>query len=142
MKKTLFAALVAMTTSASYAAPHAFQLQIGASELDPGIWQGPVLYFAPVTPGAFTPSVEVLYATHNVDGAGHSDFSGSVEPRGPGRISLYEVYRETSEGVAYQGYYQRFPADTDWEALARDQRQRNEADALVEASLAESEDAS
>jgi hypothetical protein len=131
MKKALLAGLIAMTTGASYAAPHGFQQQIGASELDPSIWDGPVISFTPVTRSDLTPSVDVLYASHNIDGAGDLDFTGSIAPSGPTRISLYEIYRGTSEGVAHQGYYERFPADADWEAIARDYRERAAVEALV-----------
>jgi hypothetical protein len=120
MKKALIAGLFAMAAGASGAAPHGFQLQIGSSELDPSIWEGPDFSFAPVIASDFTPSVDVLFSKYQVDGAGDLDFTGSIEPSGPSRISLYEVYRGTSEGIAHQSYYDRFPADTDWAAVAKD----------------------
>jgi hypothetical protein len=56
----------------------------------------------------------------NVDGIAANDFRGRIVESGPSRISLYEIQRDSPEGIAYSDYHERFPVDTDWEAVARE----------------------
>ena len=119
MKQITITALIALSSSLAVAAPHEFQVQIGSSELDPSIWEGPEPVTTSFKPSHFTPSLIALYESVDIDGSKPFPFKGAVEKSGPTRISLYEVYRDTPEGTAYQDYYERFPADTDWAAVAR-----------------------
>lgn len=120
MKKTLIAGVLAMASSVVGAAPFAFQTQIGSSELDPSIWDGPAMTFPTGTPSGTRSSLEVLYASHDIDGAGEFPFAGSIEASGPTRISLFEVQRGSPEATAYRDYYERYPVGTDWARIARE----------------------
>jgi hypothetical protein len=124
MKRIITATLISLAAGFAAAAPHGFQSQIGASELDPSIWEGPTLAARPFASSSFTPSVTSLYRNANVDGIAPSAYQGSIVPSGPTRISLYEVYRGTAEGTGHADYYERFPADLDWAAIARERRER------------------
>ena len=118
MKHLTIATAIALSSSLAVAAPHGFQAQIGSSELDPSIWEGPELPVRSFEPSSTKPSLVALYESVDVDGSLPFHHVGTIEPSGPSRISLYEVYRGTSEGTAYQDYYARFPAETDWHAVA------------------------
>ena len=55
-KATTLALLFGLAAGGAYAAPHGFQQQIGASELDPSIWDGgKITVNAPTAPD-FTPA--------------------------------------------------------------------------------------
>ncbi len=118
MKYTLFASAIALSCSFAIAEPHGYQLQVGSSELDPSIWEGPELAFEPVKARSRKDSRSDWFETANVDGDRSFHFVGTIVPSGPTRISLYEAYRGSPEGTAYRDYYERFPADTDWSAIA------------------------
>ena len=122
MQRIVISAFLSLSTGLAVAAPHDFQLQIGASELDPSIWEGPELQVQNFQPSHFVPSLFALYQTAKIDGAGLNDFEGSITPSGPTRISLYEVYRGSPEGTAYRDYHEQFPIDTNWKAIAQDYR--------------------
>lgn len=117
-KATALALLFGLVTGGAYASPHGFQQQIGASELDPSIWEGGRLTVNAPSDHDFTPSVHSLYVSANVDGIAPLDFQGRVEPSGATRISLYEVYRGTSEGTGHASYYDRFPVGGSESAVA------------------------
>jgi hypothetical protein len=118
-KATTLALLFGLAAGGAYAAPHGFQQQIGASELDPSIWEGGKITVNAPTERDFTPSVYSLYLSANVDGIAPLDFNGNIEPGGPTRISLYEVYRGTSEGTGYASYYDQFPLGGGESAVAK-----------------------
>ena len=122
MQRIIISAVLALSTGLAVAAPHDFELQIGTSELDPSIWEGPELQVRNFEPSHFVPSVLALYQGANIDGAGLNDFDGSNVPSGPTRISLYEVYRGSPEGTAYLDYHAQFPGEANWEAIAQGYR--------------------
>ena len=113
---------IALSCGVAVAAPHDYQLQIGSSELDPGIWDGPETTWQSVERSRRVDSRTALYRSADVDGDQPFHFVGRIVPSGPTRISLYEVHRGSPEGTAYRDYFDRFPADTDWEAIAESRK--------------------
>ena len=67
----------------------------------------------------------------NVDGIAPNDFHGTIELSGPSRISLWEVQRDSREGIAYRQYHEAYPADTDWDRVAREWRGINQQQDLA-----------
>jgi len=122
MKNEIVAGVLLVASGVVVAAPFEYQKQIGSSELDPSIWEGGAMTFAAVSPSSTKSSLEVLYVTNNIDGAGEFPFNGEVVPSGPSRISLYEVQRGSPEATGYRDYYERFPVGTDWARIAREWR--------------------
>lgn len=119
MKNITIATALALSSSLALAAPHDYQVQVGSSELDPSIWEGPEL---PVR--AFKPDLRPTYY-EQLSAALDPPFTrvGSIEPTGPTRISLYEMQRGSPEATAYGDYYEQFPADTDWGKVAQEFKQ-------------------
>ncbi|MDJ0740071.1 MAG: hypothetical protein QNJ91_10155 [Gammaproteobacteria bacterium] len=124
MKTQIIAAIVAIGSQAALAEPFAFQKAVGSSELDPSIWEGPGEVVQRGEPREFVDALEAVYKATNLDGRQPFEFVGTITPSGPTRISLYEAYRDTPEGTAYQDYYAQFPADTDWAAVAQEFKAR------------------
>lgn len=122
MQRIVISAFLALSAGLAAAAPQDFELQIGTSELDPSIWEGPEFQVRNFQPSHFVPSVIALYEEAKIDGAGLNEFEGSITPSGPTRISLYEVYRGSPEGIAYADYHQQYRIDANWEAIAQDYR--------------------
>lgn len=125
MKKLIIAGILAVSTTAAVAQPFEFQERIGSQEYD--------LYsdtrgmsFAPVAKTGRGSSYEALIQSASVDSIAFHDFKGEIIESGPTRISLYEVLRGSSEGIAYQDYHERYPENTDWDAVASDYRQQQE----------------
>ena len=79
--------------------------------------------FAPVVKSGKVSSLSRIMLESNVDGVALNDFKGEIVESGPSRISLYEVQRGSPEATAYRDYYERYPADTDWGAVAREFRE-------------------
>ncbi len=123
MKKSIIAGILALSTTAAIAQPFEFQQRIGSQEYDP-YSETRGMSFAPVTKTGRASAYEVLIQSANVDGIAFNDFEGEIIKSGPTRISLYEVLRDSSEGIAYSDYHERFPEDTDWDAVAYDYRQQ------------------
>ena len=125
MKKLIVAGILAVSTTAAIAQPFEFQERIGSQEYDPySDTRG--MSFAPVTKTGRVSSYEALIQSANVDGIAFHDFKGEIIRSGPTRISLYEVLRDSSEGIAYRDYHERYPENTDWDAVANDYRQQQE----------------
>lgn len=124
MKLHILAALVAVSSQAALGEPFDFQKNIGSSELDPSIWDGPGTVVKRSGSVGFADSRAAIYAAANVDGDQPFHFEGTIEPSGPTRISLYEVYRDSPEGTAYRDYHERYPHDTDWSAVAQEFKTR------------------
>ncbi|MGB5201448.1 MAG: hypothetical protein WBN68_18975 [Sedimenticolaceae bacterium] len=118
MKNIAIATAIALSSGVAFAAPHNYQLQVGSSELDPSIWEGPELVVKDFEPSKFKDSLAAVYELSDLDEGQPFPFVGTIVPSGPTRISLYEAYRDTPEGTAYRDYYERFPADTNWSAVA------------------------
>ena len=125
MNRYIIAGVVLMSSQISLAEPFAFQKAVGSSELDPSIWDGPGEVVKHGAPSSFEDSRTALYRMADVDGVEPFAFEGEIEPSGPVRISLYEVYRDTPEGTGYSDYYDRYPVDTDWKALAQESKSRD-----------------
>jgi hypothetical protein len=122
MKRQLIAASLAVAAgSAAANAPFDFQLQFGSEEYVHGIDAG-AMTFAPVTPGDRGTSRDAVFLAADVDGIAPNAVQGMIEPSGPSRISLWEVHRGSPEGIAYRQYHERYPADTDWDRIAREWR--------------------
>jgi hypothetical protein len=123
MKRYIIATIIAAASQIAVAEPFEFQ-KIGGSELDPSIWQGPGQVVKRGGPSNFKGALESVYELTDLDGRQPNAFVGTIQPSGPTRISLYEVYRDTPEGTAYRDYYEQFPADTDWAAVAQEYKER------------------
>jgi len=122
MKRQLIAASLAVAAgSAAANAPFDFQLQFGSEEYVHGV-DAAAMTFARVTPGERITSRDAIYLAANVDGIAPNDVQGTIEPYGPSRISLWEVQRGSPEGIAYRQYHETYPADTDWDRIAREWR--------------------
>jgi hypothetical protein len=89
------------------------------------------LQFAPVTANQQKTSYAQLMLSANVDGIAPNDFGGNIARSGPSRISLYEVTRDSPEGIANRLYHDRYPSDTDWGRLAREHRERQNDEELA-----------
>ena len=118
MKNIAIATAIILSSSVALAEPHGYQLQVGSSELDPSIWDGPGHAPEPQSGPDFKPSLVSVYEEFNLDGSAPFSRESEVKKSGPSRISLYEAQRGSPEAMAYQDYYDRFPADTDWAAVA------------------------
>ena len=121
MKTIITAGILAISTSAAVAQPFDFQRQIGSTEY---VFDADTVHldFAPVAPSHANSAHAELMLLANVDGIAPNDFDGSIVPSGPTRISLYEVMRGSPEGIAYRLYHDRYPADADWDRIAREHR--------------------
>ena len=129
MKKTLIAALLVTSTSAFANNPFEFQQRFGSEEYVHG-YDAAGIEFAPVVGSDFTPSLNRLVVEANVDGIADNAFEGEIVKSGPSRISLYEIHRDSPEGIAYSDYHERYAADHDWsqsgnQALASDETVRD-----------------
>lgn len=122
MNNIALATAIILSSSVALAEPHDYQLQIGSSELDSSIWDGPGHAPQPQAGPDFTPSLIALYEEADVDGIAPFAFVGTIEKSGPSRISLYEVQRGSPEATGYQDYYDRFPADTNWAEVAENSK--------------------
>ena len=123
MKRSIIAALLTVAAgSAAANNPFDFQLQFGSEEYVHGA-DAVHMTFAPVERSDFVPGVFALTLNANVDGIAMNDFEGTILKSGPSRISLYEVYRGSPEGTAYRDYHESYPADTDWDHVAREYRE-------------------
>ena len=123
MKTIITAAIFAISASTAVAQPFDFQRQIGSTEY---VYDEDTahLRFATVTPGHEPSSHAELMLSANVDGIAPNIFNGDIVRSGPTRISLYEVMRDSPEGIADRLYHDRYPAKTDWDRLAREYREQ------------------
>lgn len=121
MKYFVIAGLLAASVTAASAAPFDYQRQVGSSEY---VFDADTagMHFEPGARSDSVPSLTRWMLAADVDGIAPHDFHGTITPSGPTRISLYEFQRGSPEATAYRGYYQRFPADTDWARLVREFR--------------------
>lgn len=125
MKHLVVAGIFAIASTVTLAEPFAFQKQIGSPEYD--FYEDTRhMDFAPVTGRVGTSSLTAWMLGANVDGIAPNDFSGQIVKSGPTRISLYEFVRDSPEGIAYRDYHERFPANTDWDAIAREYREQRD----------------
>lgn len=90
MKHITIAALIVLSTSAASAAPFGFQQQVGSSELDPSIWEGPALNVQAFAASDFNPSIFALYESIDIDGSAEFAYKGRMTPAGPSVTSNYE----------------------------------------------------
>ena len=131
MKRSIIAALLTIAAgSAAANNPFDFQLQFGAEEYVHGA-DAAHITFAPVERSDFSPSGFAWTLDANVDGIAMNDFEGTIVKSGPSRISLYEVHRDSPEGIAYSDYHERYPTNTDWDRIAREYRESQMDKGLV-----------
>lgn len=123
MKRSIIAALLTLAAgSAAANNPFDFQRQIAAEEYVHG-YDARHLTFAPVEPSGTIASLTRWTLDANVDGIALNPYQGELIKSGPSRISLYEVQRDSPEGIAYRDYHDRYPVGTDWERVAREFRE-------------------
>ena len=123
MKALILAGAFAVTSTAAIAGSSDFLSHIGGPEYDFN-YGTHGMAFAPVEESGQISSLNRIIQESNVDGIAWNNFEGEIIEYGPSRISLYEVMRDSPEGIAYRDYHERFPADTDWAQVARDFRQK------------------
>lgn len=121
MKSTLSTLVLVLAAGTAAAQPFDFQRQFGSTEY---VYDADTRHmtFAPVQPSGIVPSLHAVMLAADVDGIAPYHHVGDIVPSGPTRISLYEVQRGSPEAAAYADYYARYPADTDWDRLAREFR--------------------
>ena len=125
MKHLIIAGVFAIATGSASADAFEWQKRIGGPELNP--YESTAgMTFAPVAKSDLVSSLTVWMQTANVDGIADNDFRGTIVESGPSRISLYEIQRDSPEGIAYSDYHERYPADTDWDAVAQEYRENRE----------------
>ena len=122
MKNIILATAIALAAGIVCAKPFEFEKTWRSPDLDPSL-DNPTLEFPPVErPGPAVTSVDHIYCG-NPDGMGDEHhWIGVFIPSAPFAISLYEIYRDNPDGGGYDSYYERYPADTDWDRLAREHR--------------------
>ena len=121
MKTVIIAGIFAAASTAATAGSSDFLSHIGGPEYDFN-YGTHSMTFAPVEKTDRVASLNRLMVESNVDGIALNDFRGEIDTSGPSRISLYEVVRDSPEGIAYFDYHQRFAADTDWDQVASEYR--------------------
>jgi hypothetical protein len=121
MKQIIIAGLLVAAGTTATAQPFEFQQRIGSTEYD-AYAATAHLRFAEVDHGTPPSSLERWMLEANVDAIAPNHFEGGIVRSGPSRISLYEVVRDSPEGIAYRDYHERYPVGTDWDAVARDYR--------------------
>ena len=137
MKHLIIASVLALSTGAAVAQPFEFQIRTGGPEHN--FYEDTEgMHFAPVVPSGGITAYQAWIEGANVDGIGLNDFRGRIIESGPSRISLYEVYRDSPEGVAYRDYHDRYPVDTDWDAVSREFRMQQELAAEPPSSVGDS----
>lgn len=120
MKRLFIASLLTLAAGTAAAnQPFEFQRQIGAEEYVHG-YDARHLAFPAVTGTTLPASLETAVLAADVDGVAAFGRATDIQPSGPGRISLWEIQRGSSEGIAYRQYHERYPVDTDWDAVKRD----------------------
>lgn len=123
MKRSIAAILITLAAGTAAAGnAHDFERQFGSEEYVHS-YDAQGMTFAQVTPSNFVPSIEAILLDANVEGIAPNDFHGTIVKSGPTRISLYEVQRGSPEASGYEGYYAKFSADTDWDLVARENRE-------------------
>jgi hypothetical protein len=89
MKHLTIAALVALSTSAAFAAPFSYQQQVG-SVLDPSIQEGPALTAQLFAVSNLNPSEFKLFEGVDIDGSALFAYEGQVVPSVSSGPSSYE----------------------------------------------------
>ena len=121
MKTVILAGIFAVASTAATAGSSDFLSNIGGPEYDFSYGAEGVT-FVQVEKNDRVSSLNRLMAESDVDAIAWNDFRGTIDTWGPSRISLYEVVRNSPEGLSYSDYHQRFAADTDWDQVAREYR--------------------
>ena len=90
MKHVTIAALIVLSTGAASASPFSYQQQIGSSELDPSIWEGPAVAAQPFAASNFTSSQFALYESVDIEGSAEFAYTGHMVPSAVSAPSSYE----------------------------------------------------
>lgn len=130
MKHLIIAGVLAVSASAVSAQPFEFQRQIGSTEYNL-TEDTENMRFAAVSRSHRVSSLTEWMLSANVDGVALNDYRGTVEKSGPSQISLYEIQRDSPEGIAYRDYHERYAPDTDWDAIAREYRTQRTVEGLA-----------
>ena len=111
MKHLIIAGVFAIATGSASADAFEWQKRIGGPELNP--YESTAgMTFAPVAKSDLVSSLTVWMQTANVDGIADNDFRGTIV--------------DSPEGIAYSDYPERYPAETDWDAVAHEYRENRE----------------
>ena len=94
MKNVTIAALIVLSAGAASAAPFSYQQQVGSSELDPGIWDGPALTAQPFVASNLNPSEFALYESVDIEGSAQFAYAGQITPSVGSDTSNYEQIME------------------------------------------------
>ncbi len=121
MKALILAGAFVAASTAATAGSSDFLSHIGGPEYNFN-YGTEGMTFAPIEKSHRVPSLTRLMVESNVDSIALNDFRGEIIEYGPSRIALWEVMRDSPEGIAYRDYHERFPVDTDWAQVARDFR--------------------
>lgn len=94
MQHITIAALIVLSAGAVSAEPFGYQQQVGSSELDPGIWEGPALSVGSFVASNLNPSEFALYESEDIDGSARFAYVGQIVPNDATGISNYEQIME------------------------------------------------
>jgi hypothetical protein len=94
MKYTTIAAVILLSTGAVSAAPFGYQQQVGSSELDPSIWEGPAVTAQSSTASNFTLPEIGFYEKLDIDGGALFAYQGENMPSVFSGSSNYEQVME------------------------------------------------
>ena len=92
MKQFTIAALIVLSAGAASAAPFGYQQQLGSSELDPSIWEGPAATAQPFTASNPAPSQFTLYEGMDIDGSADFAYVGQIVPSVGSGTSGYDHF--------------------------------------------------
>ncbi|MCB1802345.1 MAG: hypothetical protein KDI82_11710 [Gammaproteobacteria bacterium] len=90
MKHVTIAAVAMLSVGAVSAAPFGFQQQVGSSELDPRIWEGPESATWSFTANDLVPSEFALYERVDVEGSAKFAYAGGIVPGVSSGLSSYQ----------------------------------------------------
>jgi hypothetical protein len=80
MNHLAIAALIVLSTGAASAEPFAYQQQVGSSELDPSLWEGPALSAQPLATSDLTTTEFAMYRGVDIYGSAVFAHVGRVVP--------------------------------------------------------------
>jgi hypothetical protein len=100
MKYVTIAALIVLSAGAASAAPFGYQQQVGSSELDPGIWEGPAVTAGPFTASNFNPSLFALYESVDIAGSAEFEYTGQIVPSITSGTSGYEQFMNSDTNIS------------------------------------------
>jgi hypothetical protein len=100
MKHVTITALIVLSAGAASAAPFGYQQQVGGSELDPSIWEGPAVTAGPFKASNFNPSLFALYESVDIDGSAEFVYTGQIVPGITSVTSGYEQFMNSDTNIS------------------------------------------